>query len=124
MPENPRRTKWKFVVEFEDEETREISGTIGQASDREECEGLIEHEMQYHDSQGRTVLNAEASEVCSECEGEGIVTGRSGMPVVCQTCGGRVGPMTIARGFQENGSQFLLVRLGDFSRSQAPQRAA
>jgi hypothetical protein len=124
MNENPRRTKWRFVVEFEDEETSEISGTIGQASDRQECEGLIEHEMQYHDLHGRTVLNAEASKVCSECDGEGIITGHSGMHVVCQSCGGRVGPMAIARGFQEKGRQFLLIRLADFSRSQAPQQAA
>ena len=41
-------TKWKFVVEFEDWETREISGTTGQAGTREECEGLIEYDMQYH----------------------------------------------------------------------------
>ena len=34
-------TKWKFVVEFEDEETNEISGTIGQADTREECEGFL-----------------------------------------------------------------------------------
>ena len=48
-----------FIVECEDEETIEISGTFGQASDREDCERLIEHEMQYHDSHGRTILNAE-----------------------------------------------------------------
>ena len=30
MTQDALRTKWKFVVEFEDEETHEISGTIGQ----------------------------------------------------------------------------------------------
>jgi hypothetical protein len=30
MIQDALRTKWKFVVEFEDEETNEISGTIGQ----------------------------------------------------------------------------------------------
>jgi hypothetical protein len=124
MIETPRRTKWKFVVEFEDDETREISGTIGQASDREQCEGLIEHEIQYHDSHGRTVLNAEASEVCSECDGEGMITGQSRRPVVCQSCGGRVGPLSIAKLVQEDGRQFLLIRLGDFTRTHGSQRAA
>jgi len=51
-------------VEFKDEETNEISGTIGQADTREECEGFLEFDMQYHDSHGRIVLNAEAAEVC------------------------------------------------------------
>ena len=48
-------------MEFEDEETKEISGTIGQADTREECEGFLEYEMGYHHSHGRIVLNAEAS---------------------------------------------------------------
>jgi len=43
MIQDALRTKWKFVVEFEDEETNEISGTIGQADTREECEGLLEY---------------------------------------------------------------------------------
>ena len=38
-------TRWKFVVEFEDDETKEISGTMGQAETREECEGLIEYDL-------------------------------------------------------------------------------
>ena len=125
MTETPCRTKWKFVVEFEDDETREIiPGTIGQASDREQCQGLIEHEIQYHDSHGRTVLNAEASEVCSECDGEGMITGQSRRPAVCQSCGGRVGPLSIAKVVQEDGRQFLLIRLGDFTRTHGSQRAA
>ena len=53
MTQDALRTKWKFVVEFEDEETHEISGTIGQADTREECEGLLEFDMQYHNSHGR-----------------------------------------------------------------------
>ena len=63
MTQDAFRTKWKFVVEFEDEETNEISGTIGQAVTREECEGLLEYDMEYHNSHGRIVLNAEAAEV-------------------------------------------------------------
>ena len=45
MIANAIRTKWKFVVEFEDEETGEIAGTLGEAADRDECEVLIEEEM-------------------------------------------------------------------------------
>ena len=78
MTQDAFRTKWKFVVEFEDEETNEISGTIGQAGTREECEGLLEFEMQYHDSHGRIVFNAEAAEVCIKCEGEGKVAAMKG----------------------------------------------
>jgi hypothetical protein len=87
-------TKWKFVVEFEDLETGEISGTIGQAGTREECEGLIEYDMQYHHDYGRTVVNAEAGEICAECEGEGqIPIGNDGR-VICQACGGHLGPIS------------------------------
>ena len=71
-------TKWKFVVEFEDWETGEISGTTGQASTREECEGLIEYDTQYHADHGRTVLNVEACEICAECEGEGQIPAGNG----------------------------------------------
>ena len=78
MTQDCLRTKWKFIVEFEDEETNEISGTIGQADTREECEGLLEFDMQYHDSLGRIVLNAEAAEVCAKCEGEGRIAEISG----------------------------------------------
>ena len=71
------RTKWKFVVEFEGEETNEISGTIGQADTLEQCKGLLEYDMQYH-SHGRIVLNAEAAEVCAKCEGEGKIAAMNG----------------------------------------------
>ena len=43
MAQSAAVTKWKFVVEFEDDETKELSGTIGQANTREECEGLFEY---------------------------------------------------------------------------------
>src|SRR5260370_42121533 len=93
MTKDALRTKWKFVVEFEDEETKEISGTIGQAGTREECEGLLEFEMQYHDLYGRIVLNAEAAEVCAKCEGEGKIAANGGL-VICDACGGRFGPIS------------------------------
>ena len=87
-------TKWKFVVEFEDQETGEISGTIGQAGTREECESLIEYDMQYHSDHERTVLNAEAGEICAECEGEGLIPIGNGGRIVCEACGGHLGPIS------------------------------
>jgi hypothetical protein len=88
------RTKWKFVVEFEDEETNEISGTIGQADTREECEGFLEFDMQYHDSHGRIILNADAAEVCAKCESEGKIAAMNGRLVICDACGGCLGPIS------------------------------
>ena len=116
--------KWKFVVEFEDEETHEISGTIGQADTREECEGLLEFEMQYHDSHGRIVFNAEAAEVCIKCEGEGKVAAMKGGLVICDACGGRLGPISNLTTFGPSGTEFLLIRRGDFSGPLSPRRAA
>jgi len=34
MIANAIHTKWKFIVEFEDEERGEIAGTLGEAADR------------------------------------------------------------------------------------------
>jgi hypothetical protein len=87
-------TTWKFVVEFEDQETGEISGTIGQAETREECEGLIEYDLEYHTGQGRTIVNAEAGEVCSECEGDGQIPAGNDGRVICPACGGCIGPIS------------------------------
>lgn len=87
-------TKWKFVVEFEDWETGEISGTAGQANTREECEGLIEYDMQYHTDRGRTIVNVEAGEICAECEGEGQIPIGNGGRAICQACGGHLGPVS------------------------------
>jgi hypothetical protein len=44
---NLNHTKWKFIVEFEDEETGAIAGTLGEAPDRDECQVLIQEEMEY-----------------------------------------------------------------------------
>jgi hypothetical protein len=84
-------TKWKFLVEFEDLETGEISATTGQAGSREECEGLIEFDLQYHHDHGRIVLDVEASEICAECEGEGQLPAGNGGRIICQACGGHLG---------------------------------
>ena len=94
MTRDTFRTKWKFVVEFEDEETKEISGTLGQADTREECEGLIEYDMQYHTDGGRTIVNVEAGEICAECEGEGRIPIGNGGQVICQACGGHLGSIS------------------------------
>jgi Phage integrase, N-terminal SAM-like domain len=111
-------------VEFEDEETNEISGTIGQADTREECEGLLEFEMQYHNSHRRIVLNAEAAEVCAKCEGEGKIAAMNGGLVICDACGGRLGPISNLMTLYPNGAEFLLIRRGHFSGPLSPRRAA
>ena len=36
MIANAIHTKWKFIVEFEDEETGEIAGILGEPADRDE----------------------------------------------------------------------------------------
>src|SRR6476660_2944274 len=87
-------TKWTFVVEFVDEETHEIAGTIGQSQTLEECEALIEHETQYHFVRGKIVFNAEAVDVCAECGGEGKVLAGNGGQTICEACGVHLGPIS------------------------------
>jgi hypothetical protein len=93
-------SKWKFIVEFEDEETQEISGTIGQASSREECEELIEYDMQHHIVRGRIIVNAEAAEICARCAGEGKLAAGNGGFVICDACGGHIGAISKLRAAQ------------------------
>ena len=124
MTQTAIHTKWKFVVEFEDDETQEISGTIGQADTREECDGLLEYDMEYHRSHGRTVVNAEAAEVCAKCEGEGQIAAMNGGLVICDACGGRLGPISNLTTLRPNGTEFLMIRRGDFSGPLSPRRAA
>jgi hypothetical protein len=88
-------TEWKFVVEFEDEESREISGVIGKADTLEECEGAIEDEIQDQISQGRTIVNAEAVELCAVCEGEGKIPAGDDGEIICDACGGHLGSIAI-----------------------------
>jgi hypothetical protein len=94
MVQSAAVTKWKFVVEFEDDETKEVSGTIGQADTREECAGLIEHDVQYHHSRERTVIQTEAVEICAQCEGIGKISTGDGRQVICEACGGHLGPIS------------------------------
>ena len=94
MTQNAIPTKWKFVVEFEDDETKEISGTVGQAETLEECEGLTEYEMQYHRSHERTIVNLEIGEVCADCDGEGKIPAGNDGRVICRACGGHLGSIS------------------------------
>jgi hypothetical protein len=114
-------TKWKFIVDFEDEDTREVSGTIGQSDTQEECEHLLECDIEYHHSHGRIVLNAEAVEVCANCEGEGKISTANAHPDICQVCGGQLGPLA---NLTMAGNTFLLIRHANFSRTVLPRRAA
>jgi hypothetical protein len=94
MTEDAILTKWKFVVEFEDDETREISGTLEEAETYEQCGGAIEDQVQYHRARGRTVVNAEAWEVCARCEGEGLISSGNDARVICEACGGHFGSVS------------------------------
>ena len=115
----------KFVVEFLEEETEEVSGIIGQADTREECEGLLEYEMDCHSSEGQTIVNAEAAEVCAKCDGEGKIPNGNGGQVRCDACGGRVGPISNLRAsLRPNETEFLLILRGDFSGQFPPRQAA
>ena len=91
MTANVIHTKWKFIVEFEDEETGAIEGTLGEAADRDECEVLIEEEMQYQRLRGYIRVTAEAVELCEQCEGEGSIPVEDGIVSICDACGGRIG---------------------------------
>jgi hypothetical protein len=94
MTQNAILTKWKFLVEFEDNETREISGTFGEAETHEECEGSIEDQMQYQCSRNRTVINVEAWEVCAQCEGGGLISSGNDGRVICEACSGHLGSIS------------------------------
>jgi hypothetical protein len=118
-------TKWKFVVEFEDEETKEISGTLGEAETADECQGLIEFDVQDHTSRGRTVINAEAVEICAQCEGEGKIPAGNGGQVICDACGGHHGPISKWASSRLLGSDFDLSGQANslwISSIQAPAR--
>jgi len=94
MTHNAVLTKWKYVVEFEDDETKEISGTLGRADSQEECESLIEDELQNQRSHGRTAVDIEVGEVCAECDGEGQIPAGNDGRVICHACGGHQGQVT------------------------------
>jgi hypothetical protein len=95
-------TKWKYVVEFEDDETKEISGTLGRADTQEECESLIEDEVQRHRSHGRTVVDIEVGEVCAEYDGEGQIPAEDDGRVIFHSCSGHHRHVTAVVIFYEN----------------------
>ena len=97
MIANAIHTKWKFIVEFEDEETEEIAGTLGEAADRDECEVLVEDEMEYQRLRGYVHVTAEAVELCEQCEGEGSIPVEDGIVSICDACGGRIGALASFR---------------------------
>ena len=97
MIANAIHTKWKFIVEFEDEETGVIEGTLGEAADRDEV--LVEDEMEYQRLRGYIRVTAEAVELCEQCEGEGSIPVEDGIVSICDACGGRIGILsTFKRG--------------------------
>jgi hypothetical protein len=99
MIANAIHTKWKFIVEFEDEETGTIEGTLGEAADRDECELLVEDDMEYQRLRGYIRVTAEAVELCEQCEGEGSIPVEDGIVSICDACGGRIGILsTFKRG--------------------------
>jgi hypothetical protein len=104
-------TKWKFIVEYEDEETGAIAGILGEAADREECEMLVEEEMQCQRLRGYIRVTAEAVELCSQCEGQGSIPVEEDIVSICDACGGRIGVLSTfrrGRGAEMMSTQFHL----------------
>ena len=102
-------TKWKFIVEFEDEETGEIAGTLGEAADRAECEALVEEEMEYQRLRGFIHMTAEAVELCEQCEGEGSIPVEDDILSICDACGGRIGVLSTFK--QGRGAEMMTTQL-------------
>ena len=67
------------------------AGTLGEAADRDECEVLIEEEMQYQRLRDYIRVTSEAVELCKDCEGEGSIPVEDGIVSICDACGGRIG---------------------------------
>jgi hypothetical protein len=91
------RTKWRFLVEFEDEQTGVVSGSLGETGTREECEGLIDHEVEHQVECGERIVNIEAGELCSECNGNGAILAEDGGFVLCPACDGYLGPISAVK---------------------------
>ena len=72
---------------------------MGEAADRDECEFLVEDEMEYQRLRGYIRVTAEAVELCEQCEGEGSIPVEDGIVSICDACGGRIGILaTFKRG--------------------------
>ena len=105
MIANAIHTKWKFIVEFEDEETGAIEGTLGEAADRDECEVLVEDEMEYRRLRGYIRVTAEAVELCEQCEGEGSIPVEDGIVSICDACIGILSTFKRGRGAEMMSTQ-------------------
>jgi hypothetical protein len=84
-------TRWLYVMDYLDEDTGTVTGGVGSADDRDECEGVVRHETLFYQRQGLTVLRGEACELCRGCEGGGLID-ENGAPRQCPQCGGFTGP--------------------------------
>jgi hypothetical protein len=111
MIANAIHTKWKFIVEFENEETGVIAGILGEAADREECEMLVEEEMRCQRLGGYIRVTAEAVELCAQCKGAGSTPVEEDIVSICDACGGRIGVLSTfkrGRGAEMMSTQFHL----------------
>ena len=55
------------------------AGTLGEAADRDECEVLIEEEMQCQRLRDYLRVTSEAVELCMDCEREGSIPVEEGI---------------------------------------------
>ena len=83
----------------------------GEAAGRDECEVLVEDEMEYQRLRGYIRVTAEAVELCEQCEGEGSIPVEDGIMSICDACGGRIGILSTfkrGRGAEMMSTQFHL----------------
>ena len=93
---------------------------MGEAADRDECEVLIEEEIEYQRLRGYIRVTAEAVELCEQCEGEGSIPVEEDIVSICDACGGRIGVLSTfkrGRGAEMMSTQFHLRAASRPSRS-------
>src|SRR5271166_3725780 len=88
--------------------------SLGLADTQEECEASIEHEVQYHRSHGRTIVNLEAGEVFYQ-----VSTQRAVRLTLTLETRVRIGPRRIRGGggsdiFKRNIKKRIDERFGEF----------
>ena len=104
----------KNFISQETEIIVSIEGTLGKAADRDECELLVEDEMEYQRLRGYIRVTAEAVELCEQCEGEGSVPVEAGIVSICDACGGRIGILSTfkrGRGAEMMSTQWFWCKL-------------
>jgi hypothetical protein len=77
----------------------------------DECEVLVEDEMEYQRLRGYIRVTAEAVELCEQCEGEGSIPVEDDIVSICDACGGRIGILSTfkhGRGAEMKSTQFHL----------------